>query len=86
MKKIFGIMCMVFFISCVTSTGSIINLDNPNDPFFDEQWFLHNTGQTGGIEDADIDAIEAWDIETGNSDIIIAVIDSGIDYTLSRVG
>lgn len=47
---------------------------------FDELWGLHNTGQTGGTEDADIDAPEAWDIAT-DSNIIVAVIDSGVDYT-----
>ena len=53
----------------------------PNDTRFNEQWGLHNTGQTGGTTDADIDAPEAWDIQTGSSDIIVAVIDSGVDYT-----
>ena len=51
----------------------------PNDPCFSEQWGLHNTGQTGGTEDADIDAPEAWDIATDANDIIVAVIDTGID-------
>jgi subtilisin family serine protease len=51
----------------------------PNDPHFSKQWALHNTGQDDGTTDADIDAPEAWDIETGSSDIIIAVIDTGID-------
>ncbi|MCX5638998.1 MAG: S8 family serine peptidase, partial [Planctomycetota bacterium] len=52
----------------------------PNDPNFRRQWALNNTGQTGGTRDADIDAPEAWDIQTGSSDIIVAVIDSGVDY------
>jgi subtilisin family serine protease len=52
----------------------------PNDPDFGKQWALHNTGQNRGKVDADIDAPEAWDIETGNQDVIIAVIDSGVDY------
>jgi len=52
----------------------------PNDPFFDTQWNLHNSGQTGGTSDADIDAPEAWDCEKGDSDIIIAVLDLGVDY------
>jgi len=51
-----------------------------NDPFFTDLWGLDNTGQRGGTEDADMDAPEAWDITTGSSDIIVAVIDSGIDY------
>jgi hypothetical protein len=52
----------------------------PNDPNFSRQWALNNTGQTGGTPDADIDAPEAWDIQTGSGDIIVAVIDSGVDY------
>jgi subtilisin family serine protease len=60
-------------------------LEIPNDESFDFQWGLHNTGQTidyfTGTPDADIDAPEAWNIETGSPDITIAIIDSGIDYT-----
>ena len=58
----------------------IITLDEiPNDPSFNELWGLHNTGQTGGVQDADIDAPEAWDLEKG-SDVVIGVIDTGVDY------
>jgi subtilisin family serine protease len=53
----------------------------PNDPYIYLQWGLNNTGQSGGTVDADIDAPEAWDIFTGNYDVIVAVIDSGIDYS-----
>ena len=53
----------------------------PNDPMFSDLWGFDNMGQTGGIEDADIDAPEAWDLETGDPGIIIAVTDTGIDYT-----
>lgn len=53
----------------------------PNDPSFNRLWGLHNTGQTGGVDDADIDALEAWDITTGSRDVVIAVIDTGVDYT-----
>jgi len=53
----------------------------PNDTLFGQQWALHNTGQTGGAYDADIDAPEAWDIETGDPNVVIAVIDTGVDYT-----
>jgi hypothetical protein len=54
----------------------------PNDTYFAQQWALHNTGQSppAGTPDADVDAPEAWDIAT-NSNIIVAVIDSGVDYT-----
>lgn len=53
----------------------------PDDSRFDELWGMHNTGQTGGTADADIDAPEAWDITVGSRDVIVGVIDTGIDYT-----
>jgi len=53
----------------------------PNDPRFDTQWALNNTGQSGGTVDADIDAPEGWDIATGNKNITIALVDSGSDVS-----
>jgi subtilisin family serine protease len=53
----------------------------PNDPSFPAQWNLHNTGQNGGTPGADIKAPEAWSITTGSKDVVVAVIDTGIDYT-----
>jgi|GEM_PF-1429530 len=52
----------------------------PNDPRFNELWGFHNTGQTGGTADVDIDAPEAWEKTTASSDVIVAVIDTGVDY------
>jgi subtilisin family serine protease len=61
-------------------------LATPNDPQFTELWGLHNTGQTGGTSDADIDAPEAWDIHTGSHDVVIAVLDTGIDFDHPDIG
>ncbi len=53
----------------------------PNDPRFNELWNMHNTGQTGGTTDADVDAPEAWEIAAaGGNEVIVAVIDTGVDY------
>ncbi|MEZ0267448.1 MAG: S8 family serine peptidase [Phycisphaerae bacterium] len=53
----------------------------PNDTYYSpHQWGLNNTGQDGGTADADIDAPEAWDVTTGSSSVVVAVVDSGIDY------
>jgi hypothetical protein len=55
----------------------------PNDPSFAMQWALYNIGQTGGTDDADIDATLAWDVSVNNGatvmgdTIVIAVIDDG---------
>jgi alpha-tubulin suppressor-like RCC1 family protein/subtilisin family serine protease len=53
----------------------------PNDPSFPDLWGLYNTGQGGGVAGADIDALTAWQTTTGNGNVVVAVIDSGIDYT-----
>ncbi|MFW6158877.1 MAG: S8 family peptidase, partial [Planctomycetota bacterium] len=53
----------------------------PDDPMFSSLWGLHNTGQTGGTPDADVDAPEVWGMTTGDSSVVVAVIDTGIDYT-----
>lgn len=56
----------------------------PNDPRFNEQWALNNTGQSGGVVDADIDAPEAWNLSTGGvtalgDTIVVAIVDGGCD-------
>lgn len=53
----------------------------PNDPSYSTLWGLHNTGQSSGTADADIDAPEAWALSTGSSSVIVAVLDTGIDQT-----
>ena len=52
----------------------------PNDPRYGEQWHYHNTGQTGGTVDADIDLPEAWDIEKGHTDVVVCIQDQGVQY------
>lgn len=53
----------------------------PDDPLYYEQWHYHNTGQQNGIPDSDIDLPEAWEIEKGNSDLIVAIVDEGVQFT-----
>ncbi len=60
----------------------------PNDPHFRHQWGLHNDGKftvdnpntPAPLVDADIDAPEAWDTTTGSPDVVVAVLDGGVDY------
>ena len=57
----------------------------PNDPSFGQLYGLNNTGQsilgTPGVVDADIDAPEAWNFSTGSRTLVVASIDTGVDFT-----
>ena len=57
----------------------------PDDPEFSLQWRLLNTGQIvkgqAGIPGADIKAEAAWDVTTGSTANVVAVLDTGVDYT-----
>ena len=53
----------------------------PNDPLLAEQWGLINTGQRDGKSRADISALAAWSKTHGSQKVVVAVLDSGVDYT-----
>ena len=65
----------------IASTGQDANSPGvfPNDEYFPIQWHLQNTGQSGGMPGADIRAPEAWEITTGDPNIVVAVLDCGVD-------
>ena len=61
----------------------------PNDPLYLLQWPLNNTGQdypvsrtknSSGTPDCDVNAPEAWDIHTSSPQVVVAVVDTGVDY------
>ena len=53
----------------------------PDDPYFEEQWGLENTGQPvaglEGVPGADVNVIDAWEIATGGKAVVVATLDSG---------
>jgi len=51
----------------------------PNDTEFGKQQYLRNIGQNGAVVGADIDASNAWDITTGKPEVVVAIIDTGVD-------
>ena len=53
----------------------------PDDPGYPEQYHLTNTGQTAGLAGADIDAARAWNLSTGSREVIVAIIDTGVDLS-----
>lgn len=50
-----------------------------NDPYYNEQWGLKNTGQDGGLSGMDINIEGAWNITKGNDSILVTVFDTGVD-------
>ena len=61
-------------------------LATPPDPLVPQLWGLQNVGQAvnGGVPGtagADIKATAAWDVSTGSTAHVVAVVDTGIDYT-----
>lgn len=57
------------------------DLPTPNDPMFGDQWALSNRGQREGKSLADISAALAWTKTRGTDRVVVAVLDSGVDYT-----
>lgn len=58
-----------------------VQTTSANDPYYSRLYGLNNTGQSGGVADADIDAPEAWSTTTGSSSTVVAVIDEGVDIS-----
>lgn len=52
----------------------------PNDPQFAEQWALNNDGRDGGKKGADLSALMAWAKTKGSKEVVVAVLDTGVDY------
>ena len=56
-----------------------------NDTYYSKLWAIENNGQsvnnTSGIKDADMDVAEAWQLEKGEHNVVVAVLDTGVDYT-----
>ncbi len=62
----------------------------PNDPLFHKLWGLQNTGsnepqglmrtEASGVEGADVEALKAWRVHQGSRKVVVAVIDTGVDY------
>jgi subtilisin family serine protease len=68
-------------LKTVAPRESVNPVGQPNDPMFSDQWALNNTGQNGGKKKADIDVLKAWQKTKGSRKVVVAVLDSGVDYT-----
>lgn len=70
-------------ISTIEPNGVYASTRTPNDPRYAGQWFLENTGQDvpggPGVIGADMKVTTAWDTNVGSRNVIIGVIDTGVD-------
>jgi subtilisin family serine protease len=69
--------------SCVQYDGLVTTQIEPEDAAFVDGrlWGLRNRGQDSGVPGADVGAVSAWDLTTGSTNVIVAVIDTGISLT-----
>ncbi|NCA86550.1 MAG: T9SS type A sorting domain-containing protein [Clostridia bacterium] len=59
----------------------------PNDPFYTQQWAMNNTGQAVqwgtndpiGTVGVDLNMQAVWDIQTGSEDVVVCILDTGVD-------
>ena len=72
-------------VSAKVESVEMASMRTPNDPSFSLQWGLKNSGQAPfyGKSGSDIKASDAWGTTTGSSSVIVAVVDTGVDYTHS---
>ena len=79
-KNLVSTLDNLSFVEYAQIDGIVTANNFPNDPYFEKLWGLNNEGQTGGTYDADIDMLKAWDKTTGSKKVIVAVIDTGVNY------
>ena len=52
----------------------------PDDPYFSDQWNFYDP------QDNDVDATNVWDYETGSTEVILALLDTGLQYNSPDLG
>ncbi len=71
-------------MNAVATTRALEPMSSFNDPYAKYQWNLHNSGDEAiaktAREGADVGVLDAWELCTGSSDVIVAVIDGPVQY------
>lgn len=68
----------------MADTRALEPMSSFNDPYAKYQWNLHNSGDEAiaktAREGADVGVLDAWELCTGSSDVVVAVIDGPVQY------
>lgn len=75
-----GVLSNMDGVEFVEPNQRVYLQSTPNDPSLSELWGLVNADKDG-LRGVDIKAMEAWGVNTGTKDVIVAIIDTGIDHT-----
>lgn len=79
-------------LNLTTAIQEKMTVNTPNDPMFGKLWGLVNNGtneptdeygrntRTNGVAGADVSALAAWSLNKGSRNVVVAVIDTGVDY------
>lgn len=67
------------FIAAQPDLMEDVLFQSVNDPFFEDQWNMNNTGQYGGFLGSDIQILDAWEITQSHPGIVIAILDQGLE-------
>ena len=79
-KALAGLARSAELVAAAEGNGFGTSCSAPDDPRFPEQDSLQNTGQMGGLPGADIRMVQAWELCHASPDVIVAVLDQGINY------
>lgn len=69
-----------FIVSPANAFAAKATTSVVDDPMFDKQWHYQNNGQTGGTPGADISLVKAWERRMNAENVIVAVMDQGVDH------
>lgn len=82
-RFIFSAIVIIVSVCIIAITYIIVH--EKNNAMYNDDWAIHNYGQTiedsKGVKYIDVNVIPAWEKTCGSSDIIIAVIDTGVDIS-----
>lgn len=82
-EEVYNPVIPPYTITSITPSQTRSTAIPVNDPLLKWQWHYNNTGALGDdfVPGADINLFRAWEKETGKPDVVVAIVDGGIETT-----